>query len=63
MQREGNFYSSWFDAINLIRRIAAHPSGRAYKAKDIEVLSVVVDHLKKQFARHYADGKIDASVS
>jgi DNA sulfur modification protein DndB len=58
-----HFYSSWFEAVNRIRRIPAHPSGRAYKAKDIEVLAVVVDHLKSNLPEHYVDGKIDAPFS
>lgn len=58
-----HFYRGWFDAINRIRRIPAHPSGRAYKDKDIEVLSIVVDHLKSNLPEHYVDGMADASVS
>ena len=58
-----HFYSSWFEEMNRIRRIPAHPSGRNYKSRDIEVLSVVVDHLKSNLPEHYADGKFDASVS
>ena len=57
-----HFYSSWFDAINRIRRIPAHPSGRAYKDNDIAVLAVVVDHMKSNLPEHYVDG-LDASVS
>ena len=58
-----HFYSSWFDAINLIRRVAAHPSGRAYKAKDIEVLSIVVDHLRSNLPHAYSEGRHDAPLS
>jgi DNA sulfur modification protein DndB len=57
-----HFYSSWFDAVNRIRRVPAHPSGRAYKASDIEVLAVVVDHLKSNLPEHYVDGAADAAV-
>lgn len=57
-----HFYSAWFEAINRIRRIPAHPSGRAYKAKDIEVLSIVVDHLRSNLPEHYVDGMADASL-
>lgn len=58
-----HFYRGWFDAINRIRRVPAHPSGRAYKDKDIEVLSIVVDHLKSNLPEHYVDGMSDASLS
>ena len=58
-----HFYSAWFEDMNRIRRIAAHPSGRAYKTKDLEVLAVVVDHLKSNLPEHYVDGKFDASLS
>jgi DNA sulfur modification protein DndB len=58
-----HFYRGWFDAINKIRRIAAHPSGRAYKPSDIEVLAIVVDHLKSNLPEHYVDGVGDASLS
>lgn len=58
-----HFYRGWFDEINKIRRVPAHPSGRAYKDKDIEVLSIVVDHLKSNLPEHYVDGMGDASVS
>ena len=58
-----HFYRGWFDAINKIRRVAAHPSGRAYKASDLEVLSIVVDHLKSNLPEHYVDGVADASLS
>jgi len=58
-----HFYAGWFDSINRIRRIAAHPSGRAYKADDIDVLSVVVDHLRSNLPQSYAEGRFDASIS
>lgn len=58
-----HFYSSWFDAINRIRRVPAHPSGRAYKAADIETLSVVVDHLKSNLPPQYLEGRFDAPIS
>jgi DGQHR domain-containing protein len=58
-----HFYSTWFDAINRIRRIPAHPSGRAYKDNDISVLAIVVDHLKSNLPDHYVDGKTDAPIS
>ena len=57
-----HFYDGWFDAISRIRRVPAHPSGRAYKTNDIEVLSIVVDHLKSNLPKHYVDGIVDATV-
>jgi len=58
-----HFYRGWFDAINKIRRVAAHPSGRAYKTGDLEVLAIVVDHLKSNLPEHYVDGMADAPIS
>lgn len=58
-----HFYATWFDAINRIRRIAAHPSGRDYKSNDIEILSIVTDHLKSNLPAKYVDGKTDAPLS
>lgn len=58
-----HFYAKWFDAINLIRRVAAHPSGRAYKPRDIETLAVVTDHLRSNLPPAYAEGTADAPVS
>lgn len=58
-----HFYRGWFDAINRIRRVPAHPSGRSYKDKDIEILAIVVDHLKSNLPEHYVDGMTDASLS
>lgn len=57
-----HFYAGWFDAINRIRRVAAHPSGRAYKAPDIEVLAIVVDHLRSNLPPSYSEGKLDAPL-
>jgi DNA sulfur modification protein DndB len=53
-----HFYSTWFDSINRIRRIPAHPSGRAYKPKDIETLAIVVDHLKSTLPQEFAEGQL-----
>ena len=58
-----DFYRSWFEALNRIRRIAAHPAGRSYKTADIEVLSIVVDHLQSNLPDHLAEGAPDAPVS
>lgn len=58
-----HFYATWFEAINVIRRVAAHPSGRSYKAADIETLSIVVDHLRSNLPQPYAEGRFDAPLS
>lgn len=58
-----HFYKTWFDAINKIRRVAAHPSGRAYKPQDIETLSIIVDHLGSNLPEEFARGRPDATVS
>ncbi len=44
-------YIQWYDEVNRIRRISAHPFQRAYSDKDIEILSVVREHLKEEFER------------
>ncbi|MCU4180196.1 DGQHR domain-containing protein [Bosea sp. BH3] len=38
-------YLKWFDEVNRIRRIPAHPFGKKYKERDIEVLESVFDSL------------------
>lgn len=58
-----HFYVEWFDAINRIRRIAAHPSGRAYRREDIEILSIVVDHLESHLPSAFTSRGPDASLS
>ena len=58
-----HFYTAWFDAINRIRRVSAHPSGRAYKQEDIETLVVVVDHLETYLPRVYTGTGPDATIS
>ncbi len=58
-----HFYTSWFEAINRIRRIAAHPSGRTYKDEDLETLSLVVAHLREHLPRMYLEGSYDAPIS
>jgi DGQHR domain-containing protein len=54
-----HFYSSWFDAINRIRRIVAHPSGRSYKDEDLKVLSLVVEHLTNTLPQNYISGDFE----
>jgi DNA sulfur modification protein DndB len=58
-----HFYRAWFDAINKIRRVPAHPSGRAYKSENIETLSIIVDHLKSNLPHSFAEGHFDATLS
>lgn len=58
-----HFYAGWFDAINRIRRISAHPSGRAYKQTDIETLAIVVDHLESYLPKNLSESGPDASFS
>jgi DGQHR domain-containing protein len=36
----------WFDEINRIRRVPAHPYGRRYTPDDLATLRLVIDHLK-----------------
>lgn len=58
-----HFYSGWFDDINKIRRIVAHPSGRSYKDEDLKVLSSVVEHLVNTLPHMYLEGQFDAPLS
>lgn len=52
-----HFYSGWFDAINRIRRIVAHPNGRSYKDDDLQTLSLVVEHLANSLPPTYIEGE------
>lgn len=38
-------YLKWFDEVNRIRRIPAHPFGKKYKERDIEILDIVFGSL------------------
>lgn len=40
-------YLKWFDEVNRIRRIPAHPYGKSYKDADIELLRFVDQRLRK----------------
>ena len=40
-----HLYSHWFDRINGIRRISAHPAGRKYRDEDVEELEYLVNEL------------------
>ena len=57
-----HFYQGWFDKVNEIRRIAAHPAGRQYKQEDTEFLQSVVDSLKGKLPKKYQDSS-DAPLS
>lgn len=41
-------YVKWFDEINRLRRIPAHPYGKLYKDEDVELLNSVYDQLKER---------------
>jgi DNA sulfur modification protein DndB len=58
-----HFYSSWFDDINRIRRIVAHPSGRSYKDEDLKALSSVTEHLVNTLPHMYLEGQYEAPLS
>jgi hypothetical protein len=41
-------YLRWFDEVNRLRRIPAHPFGKRYKDKDIEILNFVYNQLENK---------------
>jgi DNA sulfur modification protein DndB len=43
-------YIQWFDEINKIRRISAHPYQRSYSEADLEILKLVAQHLSSMFS-------------
>jgi len=51
-----HFYDGWFDAINRIRRIPAHPAGRSYSDDDLQVVSQVIDFLTNTLPSPYIAG-------
>ena len=51
-----HFYSGWFNEINRIRRVPAHPTGRTYTDRDIEVLQEVSGHLLQMLPAEYLEG-------
>lgn len=60
LQTEGggkHFYSAWFESVNRIRRIVAHPSGRSYKDDDLSIISLVVEHLVNSLPSAYTVGE------
>ncbi|QDF41980.1 DGQHR domain-containing protein [Bradyrhizobium symbiodeficiens] len=47
--RKGNAKNiSWFDTLNDIRKIMAHPANRSYKASHYEFLNILEDELQKR---------------
>ncbi|HEV2818117.1 MAG TPA: DGQHR domain-containing protein [Allosphingosinicella sp.] len=58
-----HFYSEWFEAVNRIRRIVAHPSGRSYKDDDLKVLSSVAEHLVNTLPHMYLEGRFEVPLS
>lgn len=53
-----HFYGTWFEDLNRIRRIVAHPSGRTYKDDDLKVVSHVVEHLVENLPEAYRRGEL-----
>ena len=47
-------YIQWFDAINRIRRVSAHPYQRAYSKADLEIIRIVIDHLTPRITAPFA---------
>lgn len=58
-----HFYAAWFDQINEIRRISAHPAGRQYKEDDLEFLDFIFAQLKEKLPSQYFLGGVYAAVS
>ena len=48
-------YLAWFDRINEIRRISAHPAGRQYKEDDTDFLRFVVNSLEQRLPQQYIE--------
>lgn len=42
------FYTEWFDRINEIRRISAHPAGRFYRQEDIDTLDAIMKSIREK---------------
>ncbi|MFH1805440.1 MAG: DGQHR domain-containing protein [Pseudomonadota bacterium] len=61
-QNGREIYLKWFDKINEIRRIPAHPSGRQYKMDDIDFLRRISNQLSNQLPAEYTE-KTNATVS
>lgn len=66
MEDEGggkHFFSGWFDSVNRIRRIVAHPSGRSYKDEDLRTLSAVTEHLVNTLPPSYIGGQYEPPLA
>ena len=50
-------YFAWFDRMNKIRRIPAHPAGRQYEEEDIDFLRFVVSTLEERLPEDYAESQ------
>jgi DNA sulfur modification protein DndB len=61
--RGKHFYTDWFEAVNRIRRIAAHPNGRSYKDEDLSIISLVVEHLANTLPQFYIEGEFAPPVT
>lgn len=48
-----HFYNSWFNEINRLRRIAAHPTGRNYNAGDIKLIGQIAEELRQKLPMKY----------
>jgi len=50
-----HMYVAWFDRVNEIRRVSAHPAGRQYRDEDIAFLRTVVETLSTQLPEAFAE--------
>lgn len=57
-----HFYSGWFESLNRIRRVVAHPSGRSYKDEDLQVVATIVEHLVNSLPAPYLEGEFSAPL-
>ncbi|MEO0881403.1 MAG: DGQHR domain-containing protein [Pseudomonadota bacterium] len=48
-------YFGWFDKLNEVRRIPAHPAGRYYKQEDIDLLNTVTAALKDSLPKEIVE--------
>lgn len=58
-----HFYDGWFDAINRIRRIPAHPAGRSYSDEDLQIVSHVIEFLTNALPSPYIAGNYAVPMS
>lgn len=50
-------YIKWFDEINKIRRISAHPHQRVYTQADLDTIALVTDHLRDKIGPSLAHAR------